>query len=307
MPDLNLSLMITTATARFLSFQLVAPPAPAAAAGRAVSNVASRLPRPGLKISPRLGGASLPRPNPVAPRAAKAATPLPSPPALFRSSGNTEGDVALQRQYSEEYQDFIEKMCLAIQHGHAQWRQAALLRGVRVNSVVATGGRLDGPELAPLIKPRVPANGCVGQAQRDGHAIAHALSRAWKLYGDGVRVPALNWYPAFAAFPAPSAPPTPNLPTPLLNLPSVASHVLTVNALTSNAVIQLGAPPGPYGAALFEAIATGFASAVTAWLPVQQVMNVMGKGPIPTFAPPYVPVGPVVNGDIIETPGHLAT
>ena len=57
--------------------------------------------------------------------------------------------------------------------------------------------------------------------------------------------------------------------------------------------------------ALHDAIATVLAAAFTMWLPMQQVMLVMGKGPIPTFAPPYVPVGPVVAGDIISTPGHL--
>jgi hypothetical protein len=31
----------------------------------------------------------------------------------------------------------------------------------------------------------------------------------------------------------------------------------------------------------------------------------MGSGPVPTYAPPYVPVGPVVMGDNIATPGHL--
>jgi hypothetical protein len=41
------------------------------------------------------------------------------------------------------------------------------------------------------------------------------------------------------------------------------------------------------------------------WLPQQQVMLVMGKGPIPTFAPPFVPVGPVMGGDNIAVPGHL--
>ena len=41
------------------------------------------------------------------------------------------------------------------------------------------------------------------------------------------------------------------------------------------------------------------------WLPMQQVMLVMGKGPIPTFAPPFVPVGPVVMGDNLPIPGHL--
>ena len=57
--------------------------------------------------------------------------------------------------------------------------------------------------------------------------------------------------------------------------------------------------------ALFDAIATVLALAFLMWLPQQQVMLVLGKGPIPTFAPPFVPVGPVVGGDNIAIPGHL--
>jgi hypothetical protein len=39
---------------------------------------------------------------------------------------------------------------------------------------------------------------------------------------------------------------------------------------------------------------------------MQQVNLVMGMGPIPTFAPPFVPVGPVVGGSTL--PGvHLIT
>ena len=54
-----------------------------------------------------------------------------------------------------------------------------------------------------------------------------------------------------------------------------------------------------------KAIATVLSLAFLMWLPMQQVMLVMGKGPIPTFAPPFVPVGPVVGGDNIAAPGHL--
>ena len=36
-----------------------------------------------------------------------------------------------------------------------------------------------------------------------------------------------------------------------------------------------------------------------------QVSLVMGMGPIPSFAPPYVPVGPVVGGSTLPTPGHF--
>jgi hypothetical protein len=41
------------------------------------------------------------------------------------------------------------------------------------------------------------------------------------------------------------------------------------------------------------------------WKLSAQLVGVMGKGPIPTFAPPYVPVGPVVMGDNLSGPGHV--
>ena len=47
---------------------------------------------------------------------------------------------------------------------------------------------------------------------------------------------------------------------------------------------------------IFEAIAFAVATAGLMWLPSQMVMNVLGKGPVPPFAPPYVPVGPCVAG-----------
>jgi len=38
---------------------------------------------------------------------------------------------------------------------------------------------------------------------------------------------------------------------------------------------------------------------------VTMVKGVLGSGPVPTFAPPYVPVGPVLGGTAISPPGAL--
>jgi len=40
-------------------------------------------------------------------------------------------------------------------------------------------------------------------------------------------------------------------------------------------------------------------------LVVTMVKGVLGSGPVPTFAPPYVPVGPVLGGTAISPPGAL--
>ena len=48
-------------------------------------------------------------------------------------------------------------------------------------------------------------------------------------------------------------------------------------------------------ATLFNALATGINTMFVAWKASTMVTNVLGSGPIPTFAPPAVPVGPVVR------------
>ena len=50
---------------------------------------------------------------------------------------------------------------------------------------------------------------------------------------------------------------------------------------------------------------TAFDAALTVWKSLQMVTNVQAKGPVPSFAPPYVPVGPVVMGDNIAGPHFL--
>jgi hypothetical protein len=103
----------------------------------------------------------------------------------------------------------------------------------------------------------------------------------------------------------------PNVPTPLIACPSaMMTRILVPDELKKEMVNALDGglkdkDKDKHYEALFDAIATVLALAFTTWLPAQQVMLVMGKGPIPTFAPPFVPVGPVMGGDNIAVPGHL--
>jgi hypothetical protein len=67
------------------------------------------------------------------------------------------------------------------------------------------------------------------------------------------------------------------------------------------------ARPGPYSDPLFASVADGFSKSIASWMPTQMVTGVLGRGPVPVFAPPYVPVGPVIGGTIIEAGPHFAT
>jgi hypothetical protein len=235
-------------------------------------------------------------------------TGAPSPTRTTTFPGTTRSAVGPTRpggvQSAVDYRALIEPVCRAIAAAHDLWRMQACFRGIVIHGPTARGGVLEGPELEPLLRTQlVSAAGPVG-TQPPLAAVAGALGDAWRLFQASVRVPGLPWYPSFAVVPAPQAPPTPNVPTPLA--------ACTFDGGTyARAAVAAGlkrrlSNPAPDVGAFFEAIAEGFQTAVVTWLPAQMVTNVLGKGPVPTFAPPYVPTGPVVGGDNIPTPGHLA-
>ncbi|MBI1757076.1 MAG: hypothetical protein HYR64_08235 [Fimbriimonas ginsengisoli] len=188
---------------------------------------------------------------------------------------------------------------LAIQ----DFKLKAFFSDVQIMAVAAIGGKLNGPELAPvmlaeLTRAKVPTN--IAQA------FSAAVSEAWHEWRVGVSVPGLPWYPAFAAFPGPMAPPMPNVPMPIGACVSRGLGALQIDSLANRIVTKLGtAAASTEAKSAVRDFAMWFSLSFTVWSMSAPVMLVMGKGPVPTFAPPYVPVGPVVMGDIIAAPGHL--
>lgn len=74
-------------------------------------------------------------------------------------------------------------------------------------------------------------------------------------------------------------------------------------AAIKGAIIQNHGNPEPVCAdGVAVAIGEAFNKALIPWLGGNLLHGAMGSGPIPTFAPPYVPVGPVVGGMAL----HLA-
>ena len=65
----------------------------------------------------------------------------------------------------------------------------------------------------------------------------------------------------------------------------------------------LGDPMAPHHQQLFESIADAVEKCFQLWQTTTMVTNVLGMGPIPTFAPPVVPAGPVLGGMANMTPG----
>ena len=268
----------------------------------AVLSRASSSPNLRTSVGPMSIGARI---APRAPALRAVGTPLSVPPALFLSASNDPADVDFQRKVSDEFSRYIDGIVAAIVAAHGVWRSQAFLSGLVINGPTASGGRLKGPPLESLILAQGPQAGVFGSAAAYTRAIATGIQKCWSQWQDSVTVPGLPWYPSFAAFPGPQAPPTPNVPSPLVALPSpFVGKVTTPNDMKREMTTTLGTA-GPYSDQLFDAVASGVATAVQMWLPSQMVTNVLGKGPIPVYGPPYVPVGPVVMGDNIATPGHL--
>jgi len=232
----------------------------------------------------------------------------PTPPYIFREASLNKYHVDTAEVLGKGFSSFIDNICDAIGYSHNMWKLQAKFKDIKVNAVIALGtpGCLDGPKIGSNIKNAPMMADATDQEKKYAAAVADALEDKWQKWQDNVMVPGLPWYPAFAAFPGPQAPPMPNVPVPLIACPSPMMSELTPTSLKQAMCDALGEEDALHHEELFDAIATGFSAAFLLWLPMQLVMLVLGKGPVPSFAPPYAPVGPVVGGDIISVPGHLA-
>lgn len=307
MPSLNLMLMKLNARTRFQQCNMTLPSAaqstttdPAAILGSA-GNGLKVFPQAGnipLQISATAGGIR-------AVQAPAKVIPATVPPGLFLAASHDRRDVDLQTAANNEYAMFIDQMCQALVSAFDSWRQNAFLQGVIINGPIAVGGAIAGPAFGDFLNPLAPKQGLFGKALTHGNALATVIGDAWRQTLTQVRVPGLPWYPMFAAFPGPQAPPTPNVPTPAAAL-GFSKAFLNATILKEQALRNISGTPVFAASELFTALCTGFASAIDLWLPSQMVTNVLGMGPVPTFAPPYVPVGPVVGGHVIVAPGAFA-
>jgi len=224
----------------------------------------------------------------------------PGMPPLVQPASLNKYHTDTQKMHIAKIGGFIDGICSAVCSAWSQWQSAATLVGVVINAVTASVGQVVGPPWMPLIMASAPKS--TPMELKYSNVVATVLSNAWMQYTATIKVPGLPWYPAFAAFPAPVAPPTPNVPC-IVGMLTQVDAPLQVPVLKGQMVAQLGDPGAPFHAELFESIADAFNKMFTMWKATTQVMNVLGTGPIPTFAPPYVPAGPVVGGVGNMTPG----
>jgi hypothetical protein len=227
--------------------------------------------------------------------------PRPVPPGLFAAASDDLRDVEAQKDWNNRFDSYFGGLCGAVASAWTTWQGAAAMVGVVINGPVATGGQIVGPALAPLIQASAPRNTDFQRSRTD--AIAAAVSQAWAAYTATLRIPGLPLYPSFAALPMPVAPPTPSIPAQVRVLGGVLP-LIGADAMKRTMMASCSARE-EYTEQFFDAMAYALAQGAFYWTDTTLVTNIMGTGPVPTFAPPYVPVGPVVGGVGNMLPGGL--
>ena len=225
---------------------------------------------------------------------------IPGVPPLFMPATPNKYHTGTQKKLSEQFGTYIDGICTAICSAWSTWQTAATMAGIIINGPTAAGGMVVGPPLTPLILAQGPVS--TPAEMKYTQTIATVIGTAWLQYTATIMVPGLPWYPAFAAFPSPVAPPTPNIPAPLMSLTQVAVSV-GKDVLKAQMIGQHGDPDALHSKELFDSVADAFDKSFKIWQASTILNNVLGTGPIPTFAPPFVPAGPVLGGVGTMPPG----
>lgn len=211
--------------------------------------------------------------------------------------------------------DFHDTAIDAVQYAHDRWRFEVGFTGLAITGSHATAGPtcLFSQPIKNLIKSYPSFMSMVGNEAAYRDAVVKGVGSCFQLWQENVTVPALPWYPSFSAYPSPVATPLPNIPVPLVACISTELRQITDPRYMKDAMIgSLSAPVrdadvAGLHVALFDAIATVLATAFGAWVTAQPVAMVMGTGAVPTYAPPYVPAGPVIGTTLPGSGTHLIT
>lgn len=197
---------------------------------------------------------------------------------------------------SKEAEDLIEQTASQFTCAKGGQIQSVTLSNLRLNVTTSSASPLHALNLKNHGVPEDVAK-----------AFMETVFAAYKTWADDFVLSSFAAYPSFAAVPAPAAPPTANVPFPLvIGASPKGDAAFRASALEAAVISRLGEQAKSKDAtAGIQAFAQAVSLRFEVWKVTQVVQNLMGKGPVPTFAPPYVPVGPVVMGDVISSCGIL--
>lgn len=227
-------------------------------------------------------------------------TSTPGAPPLFQPATLNKYDTDVQKMLIAKIGGFIDGITTAICDAWDKWQMMATMAGVIIIGPVATMGQVVGPPLTPLILAGGPK--ASPQELKYTNAVANVIGTAWLAYTATIKIPGLPLYPLFAACPSPVAPPTPNMPFPVIAATQVNASLMP-DVMKMQMVSMLGDPTAPFHKELFESICDGFDKCFKLWQASTMITNILGTGAVPTMAAvPPIP-GPVAGGVGTMPPG----
>ncbi len=215
----------------------------------------------------------------------------------------------------------IQKSQLSINNPWPVWCEKAMKATADAVSIWSLqvkiiNGRIDGPSASappgcmtsPLLKNSIRNFMILRKVPKlIAVKFAEAISGQWSKWQSKVTIPGLPLYPAFAAFPGPVAPPTRGIPFPLSAFVSSGQIQLSGTKMKNALQASIGSEADSPGVKRsLEKFSSEFAVRFLGWISKVKVVNLLGMGPVPTFAPPFHPSGPVMNGTILPRPGILS-
>jgi hypothetical protein len=224
------------------------------------------------------------------------------------AGGGHEVQIALLIPAGQIQIDWLQVSIAAMagtQHGVKTWSSAARFTDGKINgpTLFIPAGSLTGPNFeGDIINAMMAQDVPVEIAQ----AFAAPVWSGWENWMVTFNIPSFPAFPSFAAYAGPVAPPTPAVPIPLLQTDGDRES-LRAGALKTEIMSRL--EPWKNDRDAHEAV-----ERFTEWLDAafteaiikSRIENLMGEGPVPTYAPPQVPMGPVVDGNILPSPGCFA-
>jgi hypothetical protein len=229
----------------------------------------------------------------------------PGSPALFQAATSNKYHTDSQKMHVAKIGAFIDDISTAICSAWSAW-QMTTMAGIVITGPAAMGGALVPVPWTPIILAAGPVS--TPMLAKYTGVVANVLGTAWLAFSSSIKLTGAKLWPTFLMWAAgPVAPPQPNaVPCKLSDSSSVFSldTGLMAPALKGQMVSALGDPEAPFHKELFEAIATGFKEVFDDWKSKTE-FKVIGGGPVPTYAPPYVPAGPVAGGVGFVPPGGI--
>ena len=229
-------------------------------------------------------------------------TTAPGAPPLVQPASSNKYHTDTQKMHIDKIGKFLDGISEAICTAWSTWQSAASMAGIVIAGPSASGGQIVGPPWTPIILGTGPK--ATPMELKYTTTVANVMGTAWLAYTATIKIPGLPLFPPYSAWPLAVAPPMPN-PTPCKLVACVNVDAgLQVAALKGQMIGMHADPMAPLHKEIFESVADGFNKVFTQWKLATQ-FTIMGGGPVPTYAPPYVPVGPVVGGVGVMPPGGM--